>query len=184
MLEDNITLEMIKKLNDRLIKESNGYIRSFQEIKTFNLGEINNIIVDNHRKKCGIYFFEIKFNGLVLDEEEIYDRLKIEWEKDLRVHIPKIIKNMVSKNDFSNEDTWIPFYLGKSNDMGVRFEEHLIGKSSTSGLRLSEIKSGLFLNASYRLNAIELDGYKGDNYWVVTKIEKILREKMSPICGR
>ncbi|MEG1008564.1 MAG: hypothetical protein RSF67_01870, partial [Clostridia bacterium] len=120
-----------------------------------------------------------------INEKNIYMYLQEEWKKDKRINIPPMVKKMINLHKFNEYiDRWLPFYIGKTQDMGNRFAEHLLGKSTTSGLRIAEIKTGLFKVCSFRLSVIELDEYKDDNYWVVSKIEKNLRGKIKPICGK
>ena len=60
----------------------------------------------------------------------------------------------------------------------------MVGESTTSSLRLNEIDSRIFKNAEYKISTLNLEKFNGDNYWVVSKIEKNIREELNPICGR
>lgn len=187
-MSNNKILCLTLNLNNELDNKTNDYINQLGQsnslLKEFNLSDDKNLsdLIQESKSVCGIYYFQIKFSNDIPDGDNKADFLKDEWNKDQRNHIPPIIKKNINNNIKSDE--WIPLYIGKCEDVYGRLKQHLIGESTTSSLRLNEIKSGIFKKADYKISILNLDELKKENYWIVSKIEKNIREGLKPICGR
>ncbi|MGL5717707.1 MAG: hypothetical protein ACRCX2_32145 [Paraclostridium sp.] len=192
MPEENKMLEILDGLGPILktvaIKYAGEIIKS--EIKAqFKAGEdIDMEWCNNYKKNAGIYLFEIKFNTIDLNvsKEEMNVYLKQQWNLSKRGSTPNIIEGKVKHHNIKN-DTWIPFYIGKSKDINDRVVQHIRFSRKTKdtyALRLNELVEGIFKEADYRVRIADLNSYSGDRYWIVERIESIMRNEINPICGK
>lgn len=196
-MEDNETItECIDKLNSIITEDIKNYLKYFRNEnywKEFSFNDISSLDIAALSNNCGIYYIEINFNKKLNDftnKEKLIKHVAEEWEKGSTGKCPKINKERMqtrNKEDYKNE-TWVSFYLGKSKKLNERLEEHLTGAEkgfNTYKLNLKKNTSELFKNSRYRIKTIEIEKLKGDKYyWVITRIESELREKLNPICGK
>lgn len=191
-IDDNV-IKLLTRINPELEKVGEKYAKEIVDSKIkseFNYNKKVDISwYENYKHKIGIYYFEIKFNSISTNRKynKIDEYLEKEWGLSDRGANPSIIKDRVDKHDIKN-NIWIPFYIGKSKDLKTRLGQHInftAKNKKTSALRLNEIENGIFKDADYRVRFIELDRYNGDDkYWVVGRIESIIRNKINPICGK
>lgn len=187
-MSNDEVISLINTLNTELDKKTKGYINELKKnnnlLKEFKLSNVENLsdLIDESKEICGIYYFQIKFNDDIPQDDTKADFLISEWKKNKRENIPPIIKMNIDNT--IKRGQWIPFYLGKCQEVYKRLEEHLVGKSTTSSLRLKQIENGIFRNAAYKISKLNLDEFKGSSYWVVSKIEKNIRKELKPICGK
>lgn len=180
-------INLINTLNSKLAQKTTTYIKELKKnnniLKEFKLSNVENLsdLIDENKEICGIYYFQIKFNDDIPEDNTKADFLINKWN-DKRKHIPPIIKKNIDNK--VKRDCWIPFYLGKCKEVYGRVKEHLVGESTTSSLRLNEIESRIFKNAEYKISILNLEEFSGCSYWVVSKIEENIREELNPICGR
>lgn len=111
-------------------------------------------------QKFGIYVFFIKPENVYQDSESLMDVWNIESFRKY----PKVVKKRF--NQCEALDGWFPFYIGKSEKLGTRINEHLNHHSqhATYGLKLKE------RTAFLKNNQIEL------GYWTLPEMEKVPRE--------
>jgi hypothetical protein len=177
-IDNEITLQ-IEKL-DKLFDE-----KDFIELTKFRLCERKEMHLNEVNKIKGIYLFEIKNSKLLFFQDWIKDfenNFKIPKHNYPQNWAPNINKSRTKK--YSNEKvSWIPLYLGKSENIKKRINEHLdsnIGKAP-SALKLKQrfnIDGELF-----RLKYIDFGNL--NNYLTIAAIvEKQLQNKIKPILGR
>jgi len=81
-------------------------------------------------------------------------------------------------------DTKVPFYLGKSEKVGSRIDQHLYlapGKR-TYALKLAH-RSTLLLGIDFQINWLPLATTR-DSYFLVSRVESLLRDRLNPIIGK
>jgi hypothetical protein len=175
-------LELLKKLSETF---------KFKEICQFSIENSNELIPYDELKITGLYLFEIK-NKENENFKTWIDKFKPKFrggEKKLFLHkfTPNIIEKRVSK--IIKEDagqnknmTWIPFYIGKSKKISERLDKHINSTLGKPPFAL-KLKGRNNLNDEvFKLKVLEINV---DNYDViVTKLERIFREKFDPIVGR
>ena len=131
----------------------------------------------------GIYAFFIKpkvKNGTIQELEKI-------WNSEGFDKFPKIIKKRYSTEN--GLDGWYNFYIGKSEKLQRRIFEHCDhhAKHPTYGLKLKERKE--FLNNNeiqigYWLLPEMPDADKKIKQFIITNLERALREEMQPWVGK
>lgn len=80
--------------------------------------------------------------------------------------------------------TMVPFYLGKSEKVGSRVDQHLYlapGKR-TYALKLAH-RSSLLSGIDFEINWLPLATTR-DNYFLVSRVESLLRDRLNPIIGK
>ncbi len=190
---DNV-IESIKKLNSELepiIKNIKSEITKESLWTSFSIDKINDMNFKKCKNKAGLYFFQVRFEGGIdeyLESNNIFETIDRAWNEDERGSIPPIVKERfdVLKSKLLKGE-WFYFYLGKSNNLEKRIMEHLgtKGSKSTSKLNLYNIKNSLFKNCEFKIKIKELNEFKEEEYyWVISKVEKDLRKKLNPICGK
>jgi hypothetical protein len=177
-IDNEITLQ-IEKLEKQFDE------KDFIEFIEFRLCERKEIHLDELNKIKGIYLFEIKNSKLLFFQDWIKDfknNFKIPKHNHPQNWAPNINKSRTKK--YSNERlNWIPLYLGKSENMKKRINEHL---NSNIGKAPSALKLKQRFNIGeefFRLKYIDLGDIK--NYGTIaTIVEKQLQNKIKPIVGR
>lgn len=130
----------------------------------------------------GIYVFYIKPNS-----EYTLKKLQKEWYLDSFTNYPKVVKTRFEKYTVK-EDGWIPFYVGKSEKLFTRINEHLTHPKmhKTFGLKLLEReefkKNNLIKVGFWSLNSV--DTPKEINQFVITHYEKEIRQILNPWIGK
>lgn len=188
--------DIIDTLNCSIDKNIELYVKNLKNENDwieFSIADIKSINLNKYNKISGIYYFQVKFEDdfeKYNNKKSLIDKVATEWEYGNSGNYPKINKERMSTRDINSYKNrkWIPFYLGKSKELDKRLEEHLTGAEkgeSTYKLNLQNNTNELFKNAKYRVKIIEIEELKEDKYyWVLTRIESELREKLNPICGK
>jgi hypothetical protein len=148
----------------------------------FKLSDYKTDLLEIPKSVMGIYFFEIKKNDSSLAFNDWITKFKEKWEKNDITNRPKPRKKSIEKLSGYTED-WIPFYIGKSEKIQYRVNQHIaVGKTTTSALKL--ILMGNLENETFRLSFVEINvGNKLYNL-VMPKIEEVLRNELYPIIGK
>ncbi|WP_336071009.1 hypothetical protein [Mesoflavibacter sp. CH_XMU1404-2] len=182
---------------DRLIKIDNDFTlqieklekqfeaKDFIEFTEFRLSGKKEINFDKLNKTKGIYLFEIKNSKSLFFQDwiiEFKNNFKIPKHNYSQNWAPNISKSRLKT--YSNEKlNWIPLYLGKSENMKKRINEHI---DSNIGKAPSALKLKQRYNLSeelFRLKYIKLCNL--NNYTTISSIvEKQLQNKIKPIVGR
>lgn len=155
--------------------------------KTFILSQ--NFLADDlkiQKKVQGVYFFELNIESELLKGSKSYTKIKNfahEWSKKQHNSFfsSSVIKSRLNAKVNFN-DKWLPLYLGKSKDISKRINEHI---------HLSPDKNTYSMKLKHRTNLeglefrISILPINVKNYdFIVPHIERILREKHSPIIGK
>ena len=188
--------DIIDKLNCSIDKKVESYLHKLKSGTNwieFSYSDIESIKLTKFNKMCGLYYFEVKFKDnfeQFTNNKSLIDKIAVDWKNGCSGKCPQINKERMHTRDIKSykNSNWIPFYLGKSKELDNRLEEHLTGAEKEEGtykLNLQHNKNELFKNAKYRAKIIEVKELKEDKYyWVLTRIESELREKLNPICGK
>lgn len=168
----------ITEIRKRIAEASLGI--EFQQLMTFSIGDT----IDSHKgiKSQGIYLFEVKCSSL-----DDLTALKNIWESYRKTgsikNTPKLIKSRFDNwSKKISEPMWIPMYIGKSEDLAKRIDEHinLNLDSSTYSMKLKhwpQLKGYTFKCSIIKL---ELKNYD----WIATDIEQYMRTQYNPIIGK
>lgn len=135
--------------------------------------------------KPGVYLFEVKFP--FQDKKEL-EAFGMRWGKPRAENHPKALPRYYStraKNHYEKLETgaFIPFYLGKEQNVSERIRSHIHGVTddSTYSLKLLS-RPELLEGCEVRYGAVTLDIDK-DAYFSVALIESALRQELQPIIG-
>lgn len=131
----------------------------------------------------GIYAFFIKPNENYSDIES----LEVAWNIKSFRKFPNVVKKRFSISE--SKDGWFPFYIGKSEKLGSRINEHLKHHSqhSTYGLKLKYRASFLKNNqieVGYWCLPEMSDVSNEIKQFIITNLESQLREEMKPWIGK
>ena len=136
-------------------------------------------------KSFGVYLIEI-----CPHEGFSFSKFLTDWKKDTTiVKTPNIIKRPVK---IEGNDVWYPFYIGKSEKLQSRISEHCFQErhKTTYSLKL-RCHSDLITQAKFRFSYYEIAPNIPDNVlvksalqYIITNLEKELREKLSPWIGK
>ena len=127
--------------------------------------------------------YEIKLN---IEEHSLVTLLQ--YLQTLQsVEIEKIIKKRFETNT-QNED-WIPFYVGKSEKVGKRIWEHLNHhkKHATYGLKFNErsiFKLKNEIKVGYWLLPVDEKIPFEIKQFIITNFESVIRKKLNPWIGK
>ena len=173
---------------DLLVEELKIQINNELEFLNFENSiefEINNI----DKKKIdslnfpGIYLFEIKrdteFNyedWSVIFREEFRGKNK----EFLKKFTPNIIESRIKKH--SDENEWIPLYLGKSKKISERIDKHIYSTLGLPPWALKLSSRPQLMRYQFRIKTLKIDVKNYD--FIVPFIEKTIRQKLKPIVGR
>lgn len=199
----NINLDEIsKKIGEQLELLKRISEKDFDDICEFQLGVSQDEIgLDRlHKNDTGIYLFEIKRDINVKYEDwiENFTNKFRGRENDEKFFLHKFTPNVINKRknnhktkEGKQELEWIPLYLGKSMDIKKRVLIHIfseLGKPPFAlklNNRLNEDGNIIFSKESFRLKVLRLQNVNPETYnAIVSYLEKLLREKLSPIVGR
>jgi len=146
----------------------------------FKLNDYETDLFTIPKKVKGIYFFEIKKSDSSLSFNVWIDKFREKWDIDHVRNRPTLRKKSLS-NLLGYSEEWIPFYIGKSNNIQNRVGQH-ISLENTSTYALKLITMGNLTNEIFRLSYINIDTEHYD--LVMPKIEQVLRDKYHPIIGK
>lgn len=159
-----------------LIKDSKQSFKNSQLID-FESGKIT------APNSFGIYFIEI-YPQKDFDFQVFEDN----WKSNI-IKTPNIIKNRIT--DKSNEK-WYPFYIGKSEKLYSRINEHCFHQANktTYGLKLG-CRTELLKQAQFRFSFYEVANRSPENVklksalqFIITNLEKELRDELKPWIGK
>lgn len=139
--------------------------------------------IDHIPNQFGLYIFFIKPK----EEYTSIEMLAKDWIDGGFSNYPKIIKNRFEIN--TKMEDWIPFYLGKSEEVGKRIGEHLNHHKNhaTYGLKFNErsdfklkneIKVGYWLLPVNEKIPCEIKQF------IITNFEKEIRNRLNPWIGK
>jgi hypothetical protein len=131
----------------------------------------------------GLYVFFIKPKEHYISIE----MLEKDWLETEFSNYPKIIKKRFETNT-QNED-WIPFYVGKSEKVGKRIWEHLNHhkKHATYGLKFNErsiFKLKNEIKVGYWLLPVDEKIPFEIKQFIITNFESVIRKKLNPWIGK
>lgn len=119
--------------------------------------------------------------------DELFREFLDKWDKPTEQisYFPKSNRGR-SKTSLGTYEpgTMVPFYLGKSEKVGSRIDQHLYlppGKR-TYALKLSH-RSALLSGIDFKINWLPLATTR-DNYFLVSRVESLLRDRLNPIIGK
>ncbi len=178
----------LKNLNDEI--ENFAKSLKFQiVVQEFTFSKLTEDLITEQIKKIdfqGIYFLEIHKGSEISDFENWRQNFEKKWKKDIvkksPLISPKRLKNNSKFIDFNTVE-WLPFYIGKSQNIKKRIKEHLYSlsiESSTSALKLNH-RINLH-EEIFRLSIVKIDTKHYD--LVMHKVEQVLRDKYNPIIGK
>ncbi|WP_445722593.1 GIY-YIG nuclease family protein [Flavobacterium sp.] len=134
------------------------------------------------KNEFGIYIFFIKSDLKWKD----YKDLEQKWKEKDFIKIPKAIKGNYDKSLLI--ENYIPFYIGKSENILKRVKEHLEHDKSkaTYGMKLANRKH--FKLSDFEIGYWQLDldpsFSKEIKQFIITTIEQKIREKLKPLIGK
>ncbi len=166
---------------------------------TLNREEICKSIDTNLKKKSGLYFFELKVDGKLSSSPSLFlEDLKSRWiessyrnititdsegkesSKTKKLSSPKPIDKRIKT--YTTLESWLPFYLGKSDDLYHRISQHIEQPwdKSTSSMKLQEREQ--FHNFDFRVKVLQLEVQNYD--MIVPFYESEYRKIFNPIIGK
>ncbi len=192
-VDEKITENIISL--EKLVKKNN-FDKNILITTTITCEEIIIPDIDN-LSSMGIYFFELKLDGQITNKEKWIkwtNGFKTEWDKPKRkngekLKAPITYKGRIEahykkKNTFFKTMKWIPLYLGKSQELSKRINEHLNDELNDTTYSLKLGKRNFLKGKTIRVSVIEFDA-KIKNYNVIAPhIERIKREDLNPIIGK
>jgi len=154
------------------------------QYSTLDLNAVNNFLTVGTGP--GIYFLAAKFNFNTLKELNKFGK---SWGKirgkNLPVGVPRYYPKRAKKHAPLIElGDFIPFYLGKGENIRERFINHLNGseESDTFSLKLLS-RLDILKNVSFKFSYIEFN-IDAASYYGVEILEAELRVMLNPIIGK
>ena len=134
-------------------------------------------------KKIGLYLFEIDTNGLE-DYNKWVEHFITKWqdEKYKKYFVPNSRKSRLEHHRNKPIEKWMPLYLGKTNNLGGRINQHIFHelKKPTTALKL-KARTNLY-GERFRVKYLTLDIQNWRE--ILPILERALRDKVNPILGR
>lgn len=134
----------------------------------------------------GLYYFEAKFDFYTFDELEAFG---CSWGKirqpNLPTGIPRYYPSRAKHHELRiQRNSFIPFYLGKREDISNRIINHLDGseESGTYSLKLRS-RPELIENVDFRYSYYVFN-IPRESYYGVEILEAELRKILNPIVGK
>lgn len=167
-------VEEIKKLTSH---------SKFKMLCEFTIENFDNYIEEiNTCNFKGLYYFELKNNFQFETIEEWKNDFLLKWtdETYLRRFVPNPRKTRLKMLTENNE--WIPLYIGKSRKVSVRIKEHLNKEleKHTFAMKL-KARTNLY-DQFFRVSVLEVNTKNYD--LIVPILENELRNKINPIIGK
>lgn len=179
---DNKITELLNKIKSFFFNtdESSSLIKPnvFNAFGNFTINSYDESLFRELQNVKGIYLFEI----MVDSREFNFNKFSKNWELDKVTKSPLFYMERAKHHALIENPQWIPFYIGKSEKIGYRLNEHIVGPKNitTSALKLKDRKSVEKLD--FRVSIIKLDFI---NYDIIApKVESWLREELNPIIGK
>ncbi|NHN24951.1 hypothetical protein FIA58_004600 [Flavobacterium jejuense] len=144
-----------------------------------NKTPINNLVLPD---AFGVYIFflkrELNFNT--------FQELETIWKEEGIDKFPKAIKK--NFNECKSENSFYPFYIGKSEHLSTRVDEHLNHHKthSTYGMKLNtrnNFKIEDFYIGHWCLENVPNISQEVKQF-IITTIEQKVREKLKPLIGK
>ncbi len=177
--------KQIEKNIDLFLKENLDNIPKIIQNNTKEItGDFKNYVVEGiHPKTWGIYIFYIKPKKDIATYEDLWEL----WEgDDKKLKSPKAIKK---RFEALNKNESHCFYVGKSQNLATRINQHIDQKTkgSTYGLKLSE-HNNFINNNTIQFSYITLDDNPEENFraknFLLISLETKLREELNPLVGK
>ncbi len=145
---------------------------------------ISNFRYESLKNKYGIYIFYIKPSKVYTYESLCEDWIQFNYDK-----YPKVIKRRFNHYIPIDKERWYPFYIGKSENLGKRLNEHINhnDKISTYSLKLNGRKKFNPNNIKYsywNLPDEVKSCPKEIKQFLLTQLEHQLRQELKPWVGR
>ena len=152
---------------------------------TFKLSELNEEFIIADKEFSGIYFFEIQNNGSYSDYGKWIKQFLKSWNngKYKGKKIPLLYSGRCEKhNGTLKPDEWIPLYIGKSQKVTHRINQHLFLdiKSGTYAMKLKAHTE--LAQETFRVSTLEVNVTNYDT--IVPVVESVLRDQLNPIVGK
>lgn len=170
----------LKNLNRELVALAETL--EFEKVCEFNLENCGAIIPWKSLHQPGLYFLEIKNDLTETDFPEWISKFRNIWEDDRfkAKFVPNIREKRIKQHQILKE--WVPIYIGKSKSISARVYEHIYKDLNKTTFALKLMARDNLKNELFRLSYLPI---KTDNYdWVVSTVERVLRDKLNPIIGR
>ncbi|MBK8454537.1 MAG: hypothetical protein WAQ53_02400 [Thiofilum sp.] len=182
--------KMVSPINDLLKNDAflKSCIDKLSEEGT-NITFNENVSIDCNNS--GIYLFWISFKNLDVKTtnslEKILENFLNKWDnpEESISYFPKSNKERSkSTSEKYQKEDWIPFYLGKSENIGDRIHQHLYiePNKKTYALKLMHRKS-FSKKVKFKINYLSIKTTNVD-YFLVERVELFLRDKLFPIIGK
>ena len=173
--------------SDRVSFEVDKLIPRYKKILSKRFIYVNkDFDLDLVPKNPGIYYFEASFRNFLYDEDmkfvDAFSNLWDETSENINVSAlnKKRIKNYDSRIQ-SNE--WVPFYLGKEQNLNSRLEQHIFSPTNNSTYALRLVDRGLIDTIDFRVTFVPINLY-GPQYRNMQDLESGLRKLILPIVGK
>ena len=140
----------------------------------------NNMPKFSITENCGLYYFEANFQNSIYGTLEEFGNA---W-KGINTKSPSFyVKQSKLHSNLFKTTNFIPFYIGKSENINTRINEHIfLEGSDTYALRLMErlnILGGIDFKYSYL--ELKLDPKL---YFLLAEFESLIRADIIPIIGK
>lgn len=175
-------MHTIKEIDDKLTElfaDFEALAASLNFAPVCNLSDEGTI---REQKYSGLYLIEVRADIGSTDLAGWIKLLRTEWEHDdYKTNFTSNFKDKRIKKH-SELVEWMPFYIGKSENVGKRVKEHIT-------LKLENKTYALKLNArpamkarEFRLSTLKMPV---TNYSILApKLEEAMRDKIHPLIGR
>lgn len=137
-------------------------------------------------EEAGLYYFEAQFPFTTLKELHEFGN---EWGRHLGQNLPsgvsRYYKSRANKQkELLAKKKYIPFYLGKSENIKKRIITHITGSNESTTYSLkTKSRPNLIQNINFRLGTLSLD-INTSGYFCIELLEKNVRELLNPIIGK
>ncbi|MFG0592213.1 hypothetical protein ACF8C4_13915 [Myroides odoratimimus] len=176
--QDRLLKDIFESIKEEIKKEI--VWRDIGEFKVSDFSDLDSSVAECNFK--GIYFFEIKNNFKFDNIEHWKQDFIIRWEEGTykRKFVPNTRKSRLNK--LTENQEWIPLYIGKSRKVSTRIKEHIYKPldKNTFAMKLKAREN--FNEEIFRVKALEINVEHYD--WIVPLVEKELRNIYHPIVGK
>ena len=153
----------------------------FTELCEFSMNNLESILWQE--LDCqGLYLIEIKNDLKYNIFNEWANEFCEKWQDER--YVKRWVSNPKKMRLAKHKELgdWIPLYIGKSRKIKDRIHEHIHLKleQPTTGLKL-KVRDNM-QNETFRISFINIPTQNYD--WVMSKLERILRDRINPIIGR
>lgn len=177
--EFEILEKALEDLSIKLKNYANDKIK-FTVGEKFELEKYHISLLKVPKKVKGVYFLEILNENRSLDFKEWMEDFRKKWDNASIKNRPALVDKRIEKH--SGIKDWIPFYMGKAENIQFRVDQHITlrAESSTYALKLGAMEN--LKKETFRLSYVAIDTKHYDV--IMHKIEQLLRDKYHPIIGK